>query len=90
MNVDSSMCASSGKAAHWEQIDWPQCERQVRRLQARIVKATRESRWSKVKTFHLEYEQSTPPDEAEARKEVIEEYASSLREFIKVVRNHFN
>ena len=44
MNVDLSMCASSGKAAHWEQIDWPKCERQVRRLQARIVKATRNRR----------------------------------------------
>src|SRR5271168_1990128 len=51
MNVDSSMCASSGKAAHWEQIDWAQCERQVRRLQARIVKATREGRWGKVQTL---------------------------------------
>ena len=48
MNVDSSMCASSGEAAHWQQISWLQCERQVRRLQARIVKATREGRWGKV------------------------------------------
>ena len=31
MNMDSSMCASSGKAAHWEQVDWPKCERQVRK-----------------------------------------------------------
>jgi hypothetical protein len=46
MNVDSSMCASSGRAAHWEQIDWAKCERQVGRLQARIVKATREGRWT--------------------------------------------
>ena len=51
MNVDSSMCASSGKATHWDQIDWPKCERQVRRLQARIVKATREGRWGKVKAL---------------------------------------
>src|SRR5271169_6760682 len=51
MNVDSSMCASSGQAAHWEQIDWAKCERQVRRLQARIVKATREGRWNKVKAL---------------------------------------
>ena len=51
MNVDSSMCASSGRAARWDQVDWPQCERQVRRLQARIVKATREGRWGKVKTL---------------------------------------
>jgi len=51
MNVDSSMCASSGKAARWDQIDWPGCHRQVRRLQARIVKATREGRWNKVRTL---------------------------------------
>src|ERR1700687_1841728 len=51
MNVDSSMCASSGRTAHWEQIDWAKCERQVGRLQARIVKATREGRWGKVKTL---------------------------------------
>ena len=51
MNVDSSMGASSGKVAHWDQVDWPKCERQVRRLQARIVKATREGRWGKVKTL---------------------------------------
>ena len=23
MNVDSSMCASSGNAAHWDQVDYP-------------------------------------------------------------------
>ena len=51
MNVDLSMCASSGKATHWDQIDWPRCERQVRRLQARIVKATREGRWGKVQAL---------------------------------------
>jgi hypothetical protein len=41
MNADLSMCASSGKAAHREQIDWPQCKRHARRLQARIVKVAR-------------------------------------------------
>ena len=51
MNMGSSMCASSGKASHWDQINWPKCERQARRLQARIVKATREGRWGKVKTL---------------------------------------
>jgi hypothetical protein len=35
------MCASSGQAAHWEQIDWSQCERQARRLQVSIVKVAR-------------------------------------------------
>ncbi len=51
MNMDSSVCASSGNAPHWDQLDWPQCERHVRRLQARIVKATREGRWGKVKAL---------------------------------------
>ena len=51
MNVDSPMCASSDRPSHWDQIDWDQCRRHVRRLQARIVKATREGRWGKVKTL---------------------------------------
>src|ERR1019366_4866432 len=51
MNMDSSMCASSGNAPHWEQIDWSKYERQVRRLQARIVKATQEGRWGKVQAL---------------------------------------
>ena len=51
MNMDSSMCASSDGARDWNQMNWPQYERQVRRLQARIVKATREGRWNKVKAL---------------------------------------
>ncbi len=51
MNTDISACASSGQATAWDQIDWPQCERQVRRLQARIVKATQEGRWNRVKAL---------------------------------------
>jgi len=51
MNADSA-CASSGKMpSAWEQIHWPECEYQVRRLQARIVKATQEGRWGKVKAL---------------------------------------
>lgn len=51
MNVGSTACASSGKATAWDQIDWPRCERRVRRLQARIVKATQAGRWGKVKAL---------------------------------------
>jgi RNA-directed DNA polymerase len=51
MNADKTACASSGKTNAWEQIGWTQCERQVRRLQARIVKATQENRWGKVKAL---------------------------------------
>jgi len=51
MSVDKTMCASSGKALAWDQLDWPKHERRVRRLQARLVKATRERRWGKVKSL---------------------------------------
>ena len=51
MNAEQSTCASSGKATHWDQINWPECNRKVRRLQARIVKATQEKRWGKVKAL---------------------------------------
>src|SRR5437870_5015514 len=51
MNAEQSACASSGKATAWDQIDWPKCARQVRRLQARIVKATQAGRWGKVKAL---------------------------------------
>ena len=51
MNAEQSACASSGRTNAWNQINWSQCERNVRRLQARIVKATQEGRWNKVKAL---------------------------------------
>ena len=50
MNVNPT-CAPSTDINHWNQIDWPRCENQVRRLQARIVKATQEKRRGKVKAL---------------------------------------
>src|SRR5258708_32362796 len=35
----------------WHRIDWSAVHRTVRRLQARIVKATQEGRWNKVKAL---------------------------------------
>ncbi|MRR55670.1 MAG: group II intron reverse transcriptase/maturase [Deltaproteobacteria bacterium] len=35
----------------WHQINWGQVHKNVRRLQARIVKATKEGRWGKVKAL---------------------------------------
>ena len=35
----------------WHAIDWQSAEHNVRRLQARIVKATREKKWGKVKAL---------------------------------------
>ena len=51
MNAEQSACAPSGKTNQWEQLNWTQYGCQVRRLQARIVKATREGRWGKVKAL---------------------------------------
>jgi RNA-directed DNA polymerase len=51
MNAVHPACASSGPAAQWEQINWSYCERQVSRLQARIVRATREGRHGRVKAL---------------------------------------
>ena len=55
MNVlQDDMCAPSHSGVAWHSIDWVKAHRTVRRLQARIVKATRESRWGKVKALqHL-------------------------------------
>ncbi|MGH3848326.1 MAG: group II intron reverse transcriptase/maturase [Pseudonocardiaceae bacterium] len=43
--------AASRRTEDWNQIDWRQAERTVRRLQARIVKATHEGRWNKVRAL---------------------------------------
>ena len=51
MNVAHAACASSSGAPQWNQIDWATCERDVRRLQARIVKATREGCHGRVKAL---------------------------------------
>jgi RNA-directed DNA polymerase len=51
MNAGHSTCASSATVAQWDQINWKHCERQVQRLQARIVKASQIRRWGKVKAL---------------------------------------
>ncbi|CDH44476.1 RNA-directed DNA polymerase (Reverse transcriptase) (fragment) [Candidatus Contendobacter odensis Run_B_J11] len=47
----STVCAASSLEMSWHKINWAECHRQVRRLQARIVKATQEGRWNKVKAL---------------------------------------
>jgi RNA-directed DNA polymerase len=44
-------CASSNGEMQWHQIDWSQAHHNVKRLQARIVKATKQGRWGKVKAL---------------------------------------
>jgi RNA-directed DNA polymerase len=43
--------AASDEAIGWQAIDWYKAHRVVRRLQARIVQATQEGRWNKVKAL---------------------------------------
>lgn len=43
--------APTGRNTHWHSIDWARCRREVRRLQARIVKATQEGRHGRVKAM---------------------------------------
>jgi RNA-directed DNA polymerase len=43
--------AAPDVATDWHSIDWKAVHRNVRRLQARIVKAVREGRWNKVKAL---------------------------------------
>ncbi|MBN2711955.1 MAG: reverse transcriptase N-terminal domain-containing protein, partial [Planctomycetes bacterium] len=47
MNTDNPVCAPSG--LDWQGINWSRVKRQVRRLQARIAKATKEGRHGKAK-----------------------------------------
>jgi RNA-directed DNA polymerase len=48
---DTSACAPSHTDVDWHSIDWARCHRTVRRLQARIAKATQAGRWGKVKAL---------------------------------------
>src|SRR5262245_8985739 len=46
--------AASPPPMDWHQVDWSRAHRNVRRLQARIVKATQAGRWGKVQALqHL-------------------------------------
>jgi RNA-directed DNA polymerase len=47
----ASAGAPKGDAARWYRIDWPLARREVSRLQRRIAKAVKESRWNTVRTL---------------------------------------
>ncbi|SEB32933.1 group II intron reverse transcriptase/maturase [Pseudomonas marginalis] len=53
MTTQEISCAGapSHESVNWHSIDWARCHREVRRLQARIVKATREGKHGKVKAL---------------------------------------
>ena len=54
MTTAQAVGAVSREAAEWYAIDWQAVHRNVRRLQVRIVQATKASRWGKVRALqHL-------------------------------------
>ena len=54
MEQVKTKCASSQPAvSNWASVDWDRCERRVKKLQARIVKAQKEGRYGKVE--HLQH-----------------------------------
>lgn len=54
MTVAQTTGAVSHEEINWHTINWNQAESHVRQLQARIVKATQQERWGKVKSLqHL-------------------------------------
>lgn len=51
MNTAFAACAPPTKVQEWHQIDWATAHASVRKLQARIVKATQEGRWGRVQAL---------------------------------------
>src|SRR6202049_824855 len=51
MTTVRAVGAVSSEAAEWYAIDWQTIHRNVRRLQVRIVQATKEGRWGKVRAL---------------------------------------
>ena len=51
MTATSIAGAASRKPMDWHAIPWQQVHKNVRRLQARIVKATQQGKWGKVKAL---------------------------------------
>ncbi|OTA18126.1 group II intron reverse transcriptase/maturase [Xenorhabdus beddingii] len=51
MSTETNVPAFSNQAQSWHTINWYRVTRQVRELQVRIAKATKERRWRKVKTL---------------------------------------
>ena len=49
--VKTKCAASHTEASKWTDIQWDKCERRVKKLQARIVKAQKEKRYGKVKAL---------------------------------------
>ena len=53
MNEAKVSGAPIDQHSHWHDINWAKCTCAVKRHQARIVKATQEGKWGKVKSLDL-------------------------------------
>ena len=51
MTAEEFPAGAASREEDWHAIDWQTVHRNVCRLQARIVKATQEGRWGKVKAL---------------------------------------
>ena len=51
MITNKIVSASFNEITSWGQINWQQCAKNIRRLQTRIVQATKSQRWNKVKSL---------------------------------------
>ena len=51
MITNKIVSTSFNEITCWSQINWRQCAKNIRRLQTRIVQATKAKRWNKVKAF---------------------------------------
>ena len=51
--IKTSCVPADSRNLTWDGMNWSKCETYVRKLQARIVKAQKESRHTKVKAFQL-------------------------------------
>jgi RNA-directed DNA polymerase len=51
MTTARAVGAVSSEAAEWYAMDWPAINRNVRRLQVRIVQATKAGRWGRVRAL---------------------------------------
>ena len=51
MTVTGTTGAASSSEVDWHGINWAKAHQTTRRLQVRIAKAVRESRWGKVKSL---------------------------------------
>ena len=53
MTTAKTVGAVSGEAAEWYAINWQTIHQNVRRLQVRIVQATKAGRWNKVNPYNV-------------------------------------